>query len=734
MNYGARPEPATASEAASELFTVLLNIIILQFAGYQFKASGALTHEMQGGIQLFAGHLALPAMFFGALATLDVWAIDTAVLIAVLIGKLSMVLISIGLGLAAQQFVSRMSPGVAFLRSGIFSLLVTNGDELGLGLPAMGAIFEPKLIGMLYVLAGFQEMLFNPIAFLILGVGAAHRDAANAANAANAAKAHDGKGDAAEAERSHAHAPSMLAVLRAVLRHELQNPLVIAILAGLAFNLSFAGLTGAELPTILRRATETLGDGFPPCIFFLMGASSYGTFSKLAALENVPLPLTMVCLKSFILPPLIRGLALAFGAVGNAVDFCFAYGMLPAAGSSLVIAYKYLPPAAQMDMLNAALALSKLVSFPLLLLVSSVLFLRDAAAISVAAAQLGLPLQMLSLLLCALALISSNGCCRAEPRTHPTIQLLLGLECAFLLVSLAVELLRSFGGSSRGELISWLPPVVEFIISSTIRWAVDAQTLAIAAFHLSHLAELAQVDRNGAERGRPSRSTAATMAAQHYAPLEDATSEVEFDNDSDAASAGGRECSVPNSPVPHAPLHNNAMCLAATSTTIGLGMTLPWSLRASERTSASTGSFDSFDAFWIPYGRGQAKVYSLAYAIAAATGLGALVAIMRRDSELRLSERNRAYHGFLQRLELLLIAIVARLTLSAATCASAAAAEAASAASFQPTGTVAIMLLLVTGLNGALGCLLFLLFGWDAVSNDVGRLVRAWRPTTLTLS
>ena len=65
---------------------------------------------------------------------------------------------------------------------------------------------------------------------------------------------------------------------------------------------------------------------------------------------------------------------------------------------------------------------------------------------------------------------------------------------------------------------------------------------------------------------------------------------------------------------------------------------------------------------------------------------------MRRDSELRLSERNRAYHGFLQRLELLLIAIVARLTLSAATCASAAAAEAASAASFQPTGTVAIML------------------------------------------
>ena len=42
----------------------------------------------------------------------------------------------------------------------------------------MGALFEPRLVSMLYVLAGFQEMVMSPIAFVILGVGAAQRDAA----------------------------------------------------------------------------------------------------------------------------------------------------------------------------------------------------------------------------------------------------------------------------------------------------------------------------------------------------------------------------------------------------------------------------------------------------------------------------------------------------------------------------------------------------------------------------
>ena len=37
------------------------------------------------------------------------------------------------------------------------------------------------------------------------------------------------------------------------------------------------------------------------------------------------------------------------------------------------------------------------------------------------------------------------------------------------------------------------------------------------------------------------------------------------------------------------------------------------------------------------------------------------------------------------------------------------------------------MLLLVTALNAAFGCLLFLLFGLDAVSIDAARLVDLWR-------
>jgi hypothetical protein len=51
---------ATASEALSALFYVLLNILILQAAGYRLKSSGALTPEAQGGIGLFVGQRAQP--------------------------------------------------------------------------------------------------------------------------------------------------------------------------------------------------------------------------------------------------------------------------------------------------------------------------------------------------------------------------------------------------------------------------------------------------------------------------------------------------------------------------------------------------------------------------------------------------------------------------------------------------------------------------------------------------
>ena len=40
----------------------------------------------------------------------------------------------------------------------VCSLLTTNSDDLGLGLPVMGALFKPELVQMCYVLNAMQAM------------------------------------------------------------------------------------------------------------------------------------------------------------------------------------------------------------------------------------------------------------------------------------------------------------------------------------------------------------------------------------------------------------------------------------------------------------------------------------------------------------------------------------------------------------------------------------------------
>jgi predicted permease len=806
---------SSSSSSLTSLFFVLLNIIILQAVGHRLKSLGTLTAEMQGGLGLFVGQLALPALLFHSMATLDVWAIDPAVLAAVLISKLCMVTIAVWLGFAAQQFITPL-PGAAYLRGGILSLLATNGDELGLGLPAMGALFEPKLVAYLYVLAGFQECVLSPVAFVILGVGAATRDAAK------------------QRDRT---APSTAAVLRAVLRHELRNPLVIAIMGGLSWNLLFARLGGAALPRVIDMATHTLGEGFPPCIFVLMGAASVGSFSRLASLDNVPLPLTVVLLKSLILPTLVRSLATSFGVRGEALDFCFAYGMLPAAGSTLVFASKYGPSYQQADLLNATLALSKMLSFPLLLLVSAVLFEGSPTAIRQVISRLSAPLQFVSLLLSVLTLVSST--CWHEPRPHVSLRLLFFLQCGFLFFALGAELLPP----------PW-PTVAryQFGLVSYFRWASDMHVLSIALLHIHHLRELAEVEKGRVkQRGKrttltygspgvvhrkaahagggggavasfaaglrstpalpnfaagggglgsghaqaavpadpsmenlearlPAIPLVATRGASHS--TDDVSRDLRYfsmrrysrlhedsggeGREEDGAAAGARDegkASAPAasarhaaaepaaasrhpppslsslSPPPNPPnevsLPSSLIHLAGflvVSATAGLGLTLPWTWSASE-------GFPEFEFsdVWIPYGSGQALVFALVYVFLTVALLAALLVILRYDSELQLRESNEHYHCFIQRLYIILTVVITRVALSAAVCAAAAALD-SPGGGFQPTGTIAVMLLVQNTLNNGFGVLLFFAFGWAAVSLDLIPMVAALQRWTARLA
>ena len=91
-----------------------------------------------------------------------------------------------------------------------------------------------------------------------------------------------------------------------------------------------------------------------------------------------PHRLSLVLLKSFVLPTATRSLLGLWSATPKVQDFAFVFGLFPASGANMVYVLAYAPSRRQTSTLLGTLALSKIVTFPLLLLASRLLFADDA--------------------------------------------------------------------------------------------------------------------------------------------------------------------------------------------------------------------------------------------------------------------------------------------------------------------------------------------------------------------
>lgn len=75
---------------------------------------------------------------------------------------------------------------------------------------------------------------------------------------------------------------------------------------------------GNPLPWYLDLPTELLAKAFAPCVLFLAGAATVGSFSELGSIHSAVLPALLVALQSLVLPFVVRGLLTLFGSVGIA--------------------------------------------------------------------------------------------------------------------------------------------------------------------------------------------------------------------------------------------------------------------------------------------------------------------------------------------------------------------------------------------------------------------------------
>ena len=666
-----------------------------------------------GGLGAFAGLVSLPAVLFRAVATLDFGTVEPSIVLSLLVGKLLLVASSYALGaITADQ----TEPGMKMLSAGCFALLTTNSDDLGLGLPVLGAIFPAELVNMCFVLNALQSMVFNPIIFLMLGVGASRRDAPT-----------DGTPPASNAE-----------IFRSVLRGLFKNHVILSVLFGLVYNILFGGMRGAVLPFYIDNLARLLGQAFGPIVLFMAGASNVGAFSQLSELQSAIMPIATVMLKSFLLPAIVLvGVSLSGGSK-DILDFAFTFASLPTAASTLVFANPYKPSAQIRQLLNAGLALGKLVGFPLLFLsaaifktgnVHDIVLIEDLVA---TCAQLVCSVVLIPLLLSAFWY---------APWRHAPLRLIfhaniftLGYVFACLLARYTVE-----------------QTAPEYALVSFFRWAGEANILVLAYV-----------------RVREAQHTLRTISKQKAKPRGFGKDlEAPLMSEAETSEAARESSSATEPPTPaHQPIGTSSMAWskrylpfgawtnvvhAFMAIVAGVLLTLPWYLVCDYPTTDKAGDLQvsngraahSHLPLWLPYGSGQAAVYAVVYALhtivlIVSTGFVLKVETdlkeqlvnrtMRRkngtlskDVALRLAQLRISHHMYV-RFECLIFFAVTRYALSSAIC-------------FQLifsdslTGAMALMLLVQSMLANTHGLVLFFLFGLGegVFAGPIGRLAGCLR-------
>ncbi|KAL1518579.1 hypothetical protein AB1Y20_002867 [Prymnesium parvum] len=344
----------------------LFTIMAVQALGYGMKAARLTPEGFEIGLGFYLGRVAIPALLFRSMATLDLGAVDLTLIGAVVLGKLLVTTLAISLGRLAAP---AGEAGGAFSLCGVMAMASTMSDDVGLGLPVMNALFPPgsaaaNLVPLLFILSAVQALLFNPLSFVLLGIGAARAAAKR------------------EGDEGGAKQPSIGRIVLGVLRGLRRNPLILSVVLGLAYNVALyavRGEFGRPLPWFLDRTTALLGRAFTPLVLFLAGAASVGSFAGLSSIHAASLPALLVGLQSLLLPFLIRLIIQAFGASRELTDFAFVYGILPCANSALVVARGYNLQPHLLSSLATFLALGKVLSFPLLFLAAVISSIAESA-------------------------------------------------------------------------------------------------------------------------------------------------------------------------------------------------------------------------------------------------------------------------------------------------------------------------------------------------------------------
>lgn len=338
------------SDSLTSLFSTLFTTFGVIAIGYTSKRTGYFSHEAKAGLGEFVGKVALPALLFRAIATLQLSDLKAEFILGVLLAKTTLFVFTIG--------TAKMA-GRGLADAAMWGLFVSNSNDLAQGYPLFLVLY-PSYAYQLFITSAMQVALLNPVAILLLEVELAGRAGVRT---------------------------SLAGLVRRVLLEVARNPLVLCIALGAAANLAWAG----EPPQVLTGPMgilTILGSAFMGSALLLTGYVSAPAASEVRGggeargdkqreeRPSLGVPLYLTVLKSLILPMVCRVLVgrmhrlLAHGAghggagghERNLLDLAFLYGTLPTAPSTIVIAQAH---GASSQTVVSAAVLNMLVSAPL---------------------------------------------------------------------------------------------------------------------------------------------------------------------------------------------------------------------------------------------------------------------------------------------------------------------------------------------------------------------------------
>jgi predicted permease len=310
----------------------LLAIVLIVGLGYvvgRVRWLGSAEAEPARVLSNAAFFIFAPALFFRTTARLDPSALPWPMIAAFFVPVVALMLVHY----AAQRW-RRAERGLPVAAPAVRAITVAFGNSLQIGIPLASGVFGETGLGLHLALVSVHALILLLVATTLVELDLAH--------------------DRARGARGTARLGPVLA---GTLRNTLVHPVVLPVLAGMAWQ-----ATGMPLPSAVDEVLQLLGSAVVPLCLTLIGMS----LAYLGFPRSLRGALLLTALKLLLQPALVLAVAAGlFGLRGLPLNVVVMLAALPAGTNALMFSQRYRAQEAETTAVNVISTLAFVLTAPI---------------------------------------------------------------------------------------------------------------------------------------------------------------------------------------------------------------------------------------------------------------------------------------------------------------------------------------------------------------------------------